>query len=258
MYFFLVFFLNFFLCLCGWSTLSSASIEIAFHIIPLRYFYVLSLVYVHFVDKRKKKKECIECRTMTFDKFYELNFFFHSILIRMSHSFHYLDFKFGSLIQDREIWYSKIKRILEKTSVCSCSGSNRWNYEYQYEFTINDRNEYTNKELLFLFVRWFAIGFCLVIIINSLISIYSFVLFFFFVFNLLQQGVKKPFDAVIRANIGDCHAMGQPYIKFLRDVSVQIIIIIIMINRLVMFLLLKNILNATFWLLVNWWSVIKL
>lgn len=74
---------------------------------------------------------------------------------------------------------------------------------------------------------------------------------FSFVFNLLQQGVKKPFDAVIRANIGDCHAMGQPYIKFLRDVSVQIIIII-MINRLVMFLLLMNILNATFWLLVNW------
>lgn len=51
---------------------------------------------------------------------------------------------------------------------------------------------------------------------------------FFFIFHLLQQGVKKPFDAVIRANIGDCHAMGQPYIKFLRDVSVQI-----MINRLV-------------------------
>lgn len=46
-----------------------------------------------------------------------------------------------------------------------------------------------------------------------------FVLILFF--HLLQQGVKKPFDAVIRANIGDCHAMGQPYIKFLRDVSVQ-------------------------------------
>lgn len=34
-----------------------------------------------------------------------------------------------------------------------------------------------------------------------------------------SQGVKKPFDEVIRANIGDCHAMGQPYITFLRDVS---------------------------------------
>lgn len=47
---------------------------------------------------------------------------------------------------------------------------------------------------------------------------------FFLFFHLLQQGVKKPFDAVIRANIGDCHAMGQPYITFLRDVSVQIMI----------------------------------
>ena len=35
------------------------------------------------------------------------------------------------------------------------------------------------------------------------------------------QGVKKPFNEVIRANIGDCHAMGQPYIKFLRDVSIK-------------------------------------
>lgn len=44
----------------------------------------------------------------------------------------------------------------------------------------------------------------------------------FFKFMLLPfrvQGVKKPFDEVIRANIGDCHAMGQSYIKFLRDVS---------------------------------------
>uniref|UniRef100_A0A0A1XKE0 alanine transaminase n=2 Tax=Zeugodacus cucurbitae TaxID=28588 RepID=A0A0A1XKE0_ZEUCU len=33
----------------------------------------------------------------------------------------------------------------------------------------------------------------------------------------LQQGVKKPFDQVIRANIGDCHAMGQKPITFLRQ-----------------------------------------
>ena len=31
--------------------------------------------------------------------------------------------------------------------------------------------------------------------------------------------MKKPFDQVIRANIGDCHAMGQPPITFLRQVS---------------------------------------
>lgn len=37
--------------------------------------------------------------------------------------------------------------------------------------------------------------------------------------NNYLQGIKKPFDEVIRASIGDCHAMGQPYIKFLRDVS---------------------------------------
>lgn len=36
---------------------------------------------------------------------------------------------------------------------------------------------------------------------------------------LLLQGVKKPFDYVIRANIGDCHAMGQKPITFLRQVS---------------------------------------
>ncbi|XP_059223475.1 alanine aminotransferase 1 [Stomoxys calcitrans] len=33
----------------------------------------------------------------------------------------------------------------------------------------------------------------------------------------LKQGVKKPFDYVIRANIGDCHAMGQKPITFLRQ-----------------------------------------
>lgn len=39
----------------------------------------------------------------------------------------------------------------------------------------------------------------------------------------MQQGVKKPFTEVIRANIGDCHAMGQPYISFLRDVLALVI-----------------------------------
>uniref|UniRef100_F7FD07 Alanine aminotransferase 1 n=1 Tax=Ornithorhynchus anatinus TaxID=9258 RepID=F7FD07_ORNAN len=34
----------------------------------------------------------------------------------------------------------------------------------------------------------------------------------------LQQGVKKPFTEVIRANIGDAHAMGQKPISFLRQV----------------------------------------
>ncbi|XP_036391018.1 alanine aminotransferase 2-like [Megalops cyprinoides] len=34
----------------------------------------------------------------------------------------------------------------------------------------------------------------------------------------LQQGVKKPFTEVIKANIGDAHAMGQPPITFLRQV----------------------------------------
>uniref|UniRef100_A0A182PL20 alanine transaminase n=1 Tax=Anopheles epiroticus TaxID=199890 RepID=A0A182PL20_9DIPT len=34
----------------------------------------------------------------------------------------------------------------------------------------------------------------------------------------LEQGVKKPFKEVIRANIGDCHAMGQPPITFIRQV----------------------------------------
>ncbi|ALC49924.1 CG1640, partial [Drosophila busckii] len=33
----------------------------------------------------------------------------------------------------------------------------------------------------------------------------------------LEKGVKKPFDQVIRANIGDCHAMGQQPMTFLRQ-----------------------------------------
>ncbi|KAL1128921.1 hypothetical protein AAG570_013455 [Ranatra chinensis] len=34
----------------------------------------------------------------------------------------------------------------------------------------------------------------------------------------LQEGVKKPFKEVIKANIGDCHAMGQVPITFIRQV----------------------------------------
>lgn len=34
----------------------------------------------------------------------------------------------------------------------------------------------------------------------------------------LRQGIKKPFKEVIRASIGDCHAMGQQPITFLRQV----------------------------------------
>lgn len=34
----------------------------------------------------------------------------------------------------------------------------------------------------------------------------------------LAGGVKKPFSEVIRANIGDCHAMKQPSITFIRQV----------------------------------------
>uniref|UniRef100_A0A1B0D0A7 Uncharacterized protein n=1 Tax=Phlebotomus papatasi TaxID=29031 RepID=A0A1B0D0A7_PHLPP len=33
----------------------------------------------------------------------------------------------------------------------------------------------------------------------------------------LEKGVKKPFKDVIRANIGDCHAMGQKPITFFRQ-----------------------------------------
>ena len=34
------------------------------------------------------------------------------------------------------------------------------------------------------------------------------------------QGVKKPFEQVIRANIGDCHATGQQPLTFLRQASI--------------------------------------
>ena len=35
---------------------------------------------------------------------------------------------------------------------------------------------------------------------------------------LLLQGVQKPFDSVIKANIGDAHAMGNVPITFLRQI----------------------------------------
>lgn len=41
---------------------------------------------------------------------------------------------------------------------------------------------------------------------------------FFLSFLLSLQGVKKPFKEVIRANIGDCHAMGQIPLTFIRQV----------------------------------------
>merc|ERR1719273_1059925 len=34
----------------------------------------------------------------------------------------------------------------------------------------------------------------------------------------LENGVKKPFDSVIKANIGDAHAMGNAPVQFLRQV----------------------------------------
>ncbi|XP_052741770.1 alanine aminotransferase 1 [Bicyclus anynana] len=34
----------------------------------------------------------------------------------------------------------------------------------------------------------------------------------------LEKGVKKPFRRVVRANIGDCHALGQPPVTFIRQV----------------------------------------
>merc|ERR1719193_2071550 len=34
----------------------------------------------------------------------------------------------------------------------------------------------------------------------------------------LKQGVKKPFDKVIKSNIGDCQAMGQKPITYIREV----------------------------------------
>lgn len=36
--------------------------------------------------------------------------------------------------------------------------------------------------------------------------------------QVFSQGVKKPFNEVIKANIGDAHAMGQKPITFIRQV----------------------------------------
>lgn len=54
-----------------------------------------------------------------------------------------------------------------------------------------------------------------------------FVYFCFSSFNLhYYQGVKKPFKQVIRANIGDCHAMGQKPLTFIRQVMLKVIFIV--------------------------------
>jgi hypothetical protein len=39
--------------------------------------------------------------------------------------------------------------------------------------------------------------------------------------HILFQGTKKPFTEVIKANIGDCHAMGQTPITFIRQVRIM-------------------------------------
>ncbi|XP_016393503.1 alanine aminotransferase 2-like isoform X2 [Sinocyclocheilus rhinocerous] len=37
----------------------------------------------------------------------------------------------------------------------------------------------------------------------------------------LKMGIKKPFTEVIKANIGDCHAMGQKPITFFRQIFLK-------------------------------------
>lgn len=55
------------------------------------------------------------------------------------------------------------------------------------------------------------------IIYNISLWLYWFYLHVHKIFNILQ-GVNKPFNEVIKANIGDCHAMGQVPITFIRQV----------------------------------------
>lgn len=38
------------------------------------------------------------------------------------------------------------------------------------------------------------------------------------IYYYIPQGVKKPFKEVIKANIGDCHAMGQTPITYIRQI----------------------------------------
>ena len=42
------------------------------------------------------------------------------------------------------------------------------------------------------------------------------------IYFLIKKGAIKPYERVIRANIGDCHATGQKPITFLRQVFEQI------------------------------------
>jgi len=51
-------------------------------------------------------------------------------------------------------------------------------------------------------------------------------LIFFNALNNIQfQGVEKPFKEVLKANIGDCHAMGQKPITFIRQVQLYYFLI---------------------------------
>lgn len=51
------------------------------------------------------------------------------------------------------------------------------------------------------------------------------------------QGVSKPFNEVIKANIGDCHAMGQVPITFIRQVCIKRVITIIFRKNAILLLL---------------------
>lgn len=54
---------------------------------------------------------------------------------------------------------------------------------------------------------------------NGVYIIYMIQSTFFYVLHFQFQGVKKPFKEVLKANIGDCHAMGQKPITFIRQVK---------------------------------------
>ena len=51
------------------------------------------------------------------------------------------------------------------------------------------------------------------------------------ILNLIQ-GIQKPFEKVIKANIGDCHAVGGQPITFIRQVS-QFVIVLLTLKSLI-------------------------
>jgi hypothetical protein len=59
-----------------------------------------------------------------------------------------------------------------------------------------------------------SVGVCTAVCVNSFLVV---------IVLMVLQGAKKPFADVIRCNIGDCHAVGQKPLTFIRQVTANLL-----------------------------------